>query len=255
MERGALALRKKPAPAFGFGNRPARRAYGHRRGRRGPRGPGPPATPSATPPRPLAPVFPLARETAMRSAPTAALLAALAGAACSADPARFVPPRLEPPRLEPVGVEAPSASGGRRAAPAVSAASARAPAAAAGPRSVAAPRIAPGGRLPESSAGGAGAPVLVAYDVRLLTTPVRDFPGPRLGLTASGFEPREEEPAEPRAAVDGDTLLALVEENVAPDTWDLEGRSLALHRGVLLVRQTPDVHRRLAVLLGRLGAF
>ncbi len=100
-----------------------------------------------------------------------------------------------------------------------------------------------------------GPPVLASYDVRALTVPVRDFPGPRLGLTASGFEYQEEEPAEPRAAIEEDSLVDLIQDNVELDSWNEPDRSIAAHNGVLLIRQTPGVHRRVATLLARLGSF
>ena len=100
-----------------------------------------------------------------------------------------------------------------------------------------------------------GPPVLASYDVRALTVPVRDFPGPRLGLTASGFEYEEEEAAEPRAAIEQDSLVSLIQDNVEPASWDEPDRGITAHNGVLLIRQTPGVHRRVATLLARLGAF
>ena len=92
-----------------------------------------------------------------------------------------------------------------------------------------------------------------SYDMRSLTTPLRDFPGPRLDIPPSGGLPAfEEEAEEPTPRMTGDDLIALIQNNVDPETWEEEGVSIRSYNGVLIVRHVPEVHLKIARLLGQL---
>jgi hypothetical protein len=100
---------------------------------------------------------------------------------------------------------------------------------------------------------------LAQYDVRAATFPLRSFRGPEIGrLAVSGDDPEErfggvEEDASPR--FEADELVTLIQENVAPETWEDPGVSIRAQRGVLLVRQTPAIHGEIRRFLARMGAF
>lgn len=92
-----------------------------------------------------------------------------------------------------------------------------------------------------------------SYDLRSLTTPLRDFPGPRLDIPPSGGLPAfEEEAEEPTARLTDDDLIELIRNNVDPETWEEEGVSIRSIRGVLIVRHVPEVHLKIARLIGQL---
>ncbi|MHC4375066.1 MAG: hypothetical protein ACYS26_00565 [Planctomycetota bacterium] len=91
----------------------------------------------------------------------------------------------------------------------------------------------------------------VIYEVRDLVKPPRDFAGPEIDvLPSEGIEYVEEDPREPDAAViTGDDLVALIEENVAPDTWGDPGSIESTDTGTLVVFQTQEVHDQISSLL------
>ena len=86
------------------------------------------------------------------------------------------------------------------------------------------------------------------YEVRDLTIQLPDFKPPNLTLRpgpageASALAVFGEE-GEPVREVEPEALLDLVKENVAPLSWEIEGRTADLSAGQLVVVTTPDVHR------------
>ncbi len=94
------------------------------------------------------------------------------------------------------------------------------------------------------------------YDVRDLVYPLADRRMPRMDLIPSGgrrFEFRLEEESEPLPFYEGDQLVDLIRDTVAPASWEeLTGASIRYDEGILLVRQVPEVHRRISELLGDL---
>lgn len=102
-----------------------------------------------------------------------------------------------------------------------------------------------------------GATVLKIYDVRDLTFKIKDFAGTRIRLrgndTGGGggviFEDEEEE-FEP---VSVDDLEDMIPDAVSPDSWDENPDAMILQvAGMLLVRQTPEVHAEIQRLLSQL---
>ncbi len=96
--------------------------------------------------------------------------------------------------------------------------------------------------------------VLEMYDIRDLTfTPV-DHPTQDFNLLPSGTDEESftegVEEDEPLPLVSEDTLLSLIQDNIAPDTWtDDPARSINQMPGTLVVKTTPDVHTQIRQLL------
>ena len=103
-----------------------------------------------------------------------------------------------------------------------------------------------------------GRTVLRIYDVRELTMRIRDFAGARIRLRSdeSGAPgiiciwPEDDEVIE---RADADTLMDLIPEVVAADSWAQNPEaSIITVMGMLVVRQTPEVHAEIATLLAQL---
>jgi len=101
--------------------------------------------------------------------------------------------------------------------------------------------------------------VLHIYDLRAAVAPLRDHPGPTLGLTPRGTDFVEPEPEDTGKTLSGWTLEQvqdLVRTHVDPDSWDAEGVSMAeSQQGALLIRQTEQNHRKIQDLLETLGVW
>ncbi|MCZ6597930.1 MAG: hypothetical protein O7B99_09850 [Planctomycetota bacterium] len=97
-----------------------------------------------------------------------------------------------------------------------------------------------------------GGQVLRMYEVRDLIHPVRDFPGREINVQPSGgLEPFDEDFEEREAlVVTEDSLDALIRDNVAVESWDLDpNNSLRIANGTLIVYQTPEVQAKIQKLL------
>lgn len=98
---------------------------------------------------------------------------------------------------------------------------------------------------------------LVVYDLRAECTPLRNFPGPDLGLGLSrGDRPLFPEPTESGTTVSGftaDGIETLLLETVRPESWALDGVKLSNHNGLFLIRQTPQGHDEIELTLVKLG--
>ncbi len=101
----------------------------------------------------------------------------------------------------------------------------------------------------------------VVHDVRDLTIPVQDFTPPEIRLKAAGFDEEgssifgavAEEAPPPYQAED---LIELIKENIATKTWDeMEGVSVDLSSGRLLVIHTADVQNSITTFLNNLRSF
>jgi tetratricopeptide (TPR) repeat protein len=92
------------------------------------------------------------------------------------------------------------------------------------------------------------------YEVRDIVNGVPDKPGIDLKLGVPGEEePLAEEEAEAKpTVVDAGKLVDLIRANIAPESWDAGGANITEQRGVLLVRQTKQVHAKVAQLLKEL---
>ena len=101
-----------------------------------------------------------------------------------------------------------------------------------------------------------GRTVLRIYDIRELTTKIRDFPGTRIRLRGDeqggiDFIDEYDEPVvEP---TDAEMLMETIEDTVAADSWGQNPEaSIMTVMGMLVVRQTPEVHAEIAKLLAQL---
>jgi hypothetical protein len=98
--------------------------------------------------------------------------------------------------------------------------------------------------------------MLVLYDLRALCAPLRNFPGPRLGLERGGTEavfPPEEDSGTTVSGFTADFIERLIKEDVTPEAWGNDGISLTNQNGLFLVRHTPQGQREVARLLDQLG--
>lgn len=96
--------------------------------------------------------------------------------------------------------------------------------------------------------------VLQMYDIRDLTFTPTDYKADDFNLLPSGTDPDSfldgVEDEDPLPLIGEDTLLTLIQDNIAVDSWieDPE-RTIQLMPGTLVVRQTPDVHSQIRELL------
>lgn len=96
------------------------------------------------------------------------------------------------------------------------------------------------------------------HDIRDLTTAFVDRPGHALDLAPSagfGFGFFESEEAEALPFYEGETILDLVRESVAPGSWDeLRSVSIDYRNGMLVVKHTPAVQKEIEAFLEELRA-
>lgn len=91
------------------------------------------------------------------------------------------------------------------------------------------------------------------YDVRDLILAIGDFPGPRMELNdkASGILPMPVIDDAPEPPITEDFLQELVKTTVGGTTWD-EGASISQANGLLVIGQSPAIHKEIEALLNRL---
>ncbi len=109
--------------------------------------------------------------------------------------------------------------------------------------------------------------VVRVYDVQDLLVRVPDFAGPRVDVAEALGEDAEQVTGGHLAMEDNmdegeeeelsrqdeiDALLEAIENTVAPESWTGEDASVEEQRGSLIIRQTPEAHRKLQLLLHRL---
>jgi len=104
-----------------------------------------------------------------------------------------------------------------------------------------------------SAATPIGKAYLKPYLVKDIVQGVKGQPGPTLRLTAPGEEAGtttdDEDPAP--TVVGDDVLTKLIQENIAPESWT-EGNTINFESGVLMVRNTREVHQQIERLLTQL---
>jgi type II secretory pathway component GspD/PulD (secretin) len=108
-----------------------------------------------------------------------------------------------------------------------------------------------------STEEASGGQVLEFYDVRDLTKTISSFPSRDYNLTPSNtfedFEDIEIEPAP--IVIDPDSLSDLIQTNISPDSWEIDpNNTISFISGALVIRQTPEVHRKIDKLLADLRA-
>lgn len=94
---------------------------------------------------------------------------------------------------------------------------------------------------------GGRKPIVHLHDIRDLILSGVDFRAPRIGrLPASGDNPEEAAGGSERVTtLTAEEIVALVQENIAPTTWDLEGIRIESESGQLIVAHTADVQLRI----------
>lgn len=102
----------------------------------------------------------------------------------------------------------------------------------------------------------AGDTIMRIYDVRDITAKIKNFPGARIRLRSDesgrpGIEIEDEDPIpEPPTA---DDLEDLIPDAIAPDSWKENPEAMIMIvGGMLVVRQTADVHAQIARFLSQL---
>jgi len=103
--------------------------------------------------------------------------------------------------------------------------------------------------------------VLELYDVRSQLIRLQDFPGPRMELVSpksggpSGLLTGIEliEPKDP--VVPPDMLVELIKDNTGFRSWENKNAFIELRNGMLVVSQSPKVHREIKALLAKLGQY
>ena len=100
------------------------------------------------------------------------------------------------------------------------------------------------------------------YQVKDLNFRLRDFPSPSFQLGSDGEDDGggglgagglgaggEEEEEEAKTAFTGEQLVELIQQVVSPQTWQDPGAQVEVSNGLLLVRNTPEVHDQVLRLL------
>ncbi len=98
---------------------------------------------------------------------------------------------------------------------------------------------------------------LRVYNLRSAVTPLRSFPGPKLGLRGPGDEgsvlfPPEEDSGTTVSGFTADGIERLITENVTPELWGTRA-TLTNSNGLFLIRHTAAGHRQVRELLEQVG--
>lgn len=105
-----------------------------------------------------------------------------------------------------------------------------------------------------------GITVVRIYDVRDITMRIRDFPGTRIRLRGNdgggaGGGPIFEDEDPPAEPIEVAELLDLIPQFTGGDSWETNpDATITQIMGLLVVRQSPEVHREVAQLLAQLRA-
>jgi hypothetical protein len=100
------------------------------------------------------------------------------------------------------------------------------------------------------------------FDVRSLMVKLQDFAGPRVELVGPTTKTNLtntgifiiDEPKPP--LVDDDMMITLIKENTGSGSWDSNPKAaISMNNGVLVISQTPSVHREIENLIGLLGQY
>ncbi len=111
-----------------------------------------------------------------------------------------------------------------------------------------------GGILSFTTAEAArGKPVLRLYSISEITARIMNFPGPDMNLRSSDAEFEQEEPSEvENGFADPERVVDMLKEFIEEETWEHEGVSISADERRLIVRQYPEVHRKIARFLNML---
>ncbi len=99
--------------------------------------------------------------------------------------------------------------------------------------------------------------VVEFYEVRDLTSKIQNFPGVEINLNPSNFgagvSEEAEDTGEAQSTIDEDRLIELIRGTVEPVSWTEDAENtITPKQGTLVVRQTPEVHRKIRTLLADL---
>ena len=115
--------------------------------------------------------------------------------------------------------------------------------------------------LVTTRAKAAGRFVFELHDIRTLTMARTDFIAPRIDRIRLLDDLEDDDGGGPFGGLgeqsrrfEEEDVATLVQENVAPESWDADGISIEAANGFLLVVHTREVQRRIARLLAALGA-
>ncbi len=98
-----------------------------------------------------------------------------------------------------------------------------------------------------------GVPVLRIYSIGDLTHEIRNFPGPDMNLRSSGAEFEEEEESIVESGLsDPEKIADMLREFVESETWEHEKVSMSADERRLVVRQYPEVHKKIVRFLNML---
>jgi hypothetical protein len=91
------------------------------------------------------------------------------------------------------------------------------------------------------------------YRVDTITSKLPDFPGAEISLGDDGEVILDTFGDEDNVTgFDEDTLIELIQRNTGMDNWDADEASITYENGLLIVRQTPEIHTKIRKLLARL---
>ncbi|MDQ7780943.1 MAG: tetratricopeptide repeat protein, partial [Planctomycetota bacterium] len=98
--------------------------------------------------------------------------------------------------------------------------------------------------------------VLELYDVQDLTVVIQEFPGKEISLIPpeEGLGVASTSAGAPPPVIVGDELKDLIKNTIAKDSWDEEGggRSIEYNNGLLIIRHTPEVHKKVQKMLSEI---
>ncbi|MBI4616851.1 MAG: hypothetical protein HY720_24775 [Planctomycetes bacterium] len=103
-------------------------------------------------------------------------------------------------------------------------------------------------------------PIARLHDVRDLTLPINDFPGPDIRLAAADTGGGttgaifQDEPSG-GTPITQEEIQELIRTTIAPESWDTEGNAIRLVSGQLLIINGPDVHQEVERFLNELRTF
>jgi type II secretory pathway component GspD/PulD (secretin) len=97
-------------------------------------------------------------------------------------------------------------------------------------------------------------PVLQFYDVKDLVAKIQDFPGSEINLVPSKYQPPEAgEAAEPKSPFEVEQLIEVIKQTIEPQSWEtVPGANVEPKNNVLVITQTPEVHRKIGQFLSDL---
>lgn len=103
-------------------------------------------------------------------------------------------------------------------------------------------------------------PYTMVYDIRDLMFEIKDFPGPDISLQAPGSDGGigaifEDSDSGSDDLTQPEVIVEILQENTGIGTWDDGSTGIQVAGGLLVVRQSEEVHREVERLLNMLRAY